>query len=334
MTLEVIYLIRHGFRSNWAVDAQTGQYSSSIPSPTGIASDPALASHGVDQSHQLAVHLKSLDPAIERFFSSPFYRCIQTILPTVEALAVTTDDPETKKIRAENGLGEWYGKARFDHPSPADRAVLKKLFPRLDENYDPIIRPSTDGESIDELHDRVAYALHRIIEFSDKEGVKAIAICTHGATLIAIGRALVGRMPVEVEEQDFHPYTCGLSTFVRKGKENMQTDVKEWNGPHTPIPVVEWRGGNGVGGGWTMVLDGDCSYLKDGEERGWAFSGSEDFPAGKNTDKDQDAGELGIVVQGRSRPASPVLTRKAPESPRTPPRGKKTPVSPLSPSKL
>jgi len=132
--------------------------------------------------------MKSLDPPIERFFSSPFYRCLQTILPTVEALAVTTDDPETKKIRAENGIGEWYGKARFDHPSPADRTLLKKLFPRLDEKYDPIVRPSTDGESIDELHDRVAYALHRIIEFSDKEGVKAIAICTHGATLIAIGR--------------------------------------------------------------------------------------------------------------------------------------------------
>ena len=148
----------------------------------------AVANQCQDQSHQLAAHMKTLDPPIERFYSSPFYRCLQTIAPALEAVAVTTDDPETKKIRAENGIGEWYGKARFDHPSPADRDLLKKLFVRLDENYDPMVRPSTDGESIDELHNRVAYALHRIIEFSDKEGIKAIALCTHGAPLIAIGR--------------------------------------------------------------------------------------------------------------------------------------------------
>jgi transcription factor C subunit 7 len=213
--------------------------------------------------------LKALDPAIQRFYSSPFYRCLQTILPTVEALAVTTSDPETKKIRGENGLGEWYGKARFDHPSPAQPSLLKKLFPRFDEEYKPVIKPSTNGESIDDLHNRVAYALHRIIEKSDNEGVKTIAICTHGATLIAIGRALTGRMPEDITEQDFNPFTCGLTTFVRKVKGNMETDVKEWEGPETEIPVIQWRDGVGIGGGWAMTVDGDCSFLVDGEERGW-----------------------------------------------------------------
>jgi transcription factor C subunit 7 len=213
--------------------------------------------------------LKNIDPAIQRFYSSPFYRCIQTILPTVDAISTTATDPETKKIRTENGLGEWYGLARFDHPSPADLSLLKKLFPSVSEEYTAVIKPSVNGESIDDLHNRAAYALHRIIEQCDKEGVKAIALCTHGATLIAIGRALVGRMPEDITEQDFNPFTCGLTKFVRKSKENMETDVKQWEGPETEIPMVKWREGRGVGGGWTMTVDGDCSFLADGEERGW-----------------------------------------------------------------
>jgi transcription factor C subunit 7 len=266
---KVILILPSQFRSNWAVDSKTGQYSTSIPSPTGIASDPALAGHGVDQSHQLAAHLKTLDPPIQRFYSSPFYRCIQTILPTVEALSTATSDLETKKIRAENGLGEWYGLARFDHPSPADLSLLKKLFPRLDEEYKAVIKPSVNGESIDDLHNRVAYALHRVIKQCDKEGVKAIVICTHGATLIAIGRTLVGRMPEDISEQDFNPFTCGLTTFVRKLKENTETGIKQWEGSEAEIPEVKWREGRGVCGGWTMTVDGDCSFLADGEERGW-----------------------------------------------------------------
>jgi len=159
--------------------------------------------------------------------------------------------------------------ARFDHPSPAESKVLRALFERYDDGYTPVIRPSVNGETIEALHDRTAYALHRVIEQADREGVKAIIICTHAATLIAIGRALVGRMPESIDEEDFRPFTCGVSTFVRKGKENMPTSVAEWAGPETAIPQVNWRGGNGVCGGWELKISGDCSFLSGGEERGW-----------------------------------------------------------------
>jgi transcription factor C subunit 7 len=90
------------------------------------------------------------------------------------------------------------------------------------------------------------------------------------ATLIAIGRALTGRMPNDIAEEDFRPFTCGLSTFMRKGrKENAAVAVKSWNGSGTPIPKVLWRDGNGVGGGWELKVSGDCSFLSGGEERGW-----------------------------------------------------------------
>jgi len=295
------------FRSNWVVDPKTGEYSASIPSPTGIPSDPALAGYGVAQSQELAAHLATLSPPIQRFYSSPFYRCIQTISPSLAALP-SSSDPETKKIRGENGVGEWYGLARFDHPSPAEPRVLKELFPQYDEGYRPVIKPSVNGESIEELHDRAAYALHRIIEQSDKEGVKAICICTHAATLIAIGRVLTGRMPEDIAEEDFRPFTCGLSTFVRKGGKEKAESVKAWEGTETPVPGVEWKNGNGVGGGWELKVSGDCSFLSGGEERGWRFSGDESFVAAPGQGPVLDAGSgLGVVIEGKKKAHSPSM---------------------------
>lgn len=127
--------------------------------------------------------------------------------------------------------------------------------------------PSVNGESIADLHDRIAYALHKIIEMSDAEGVKAIIICSHAASILAIGRALTGRMPDDIEEQDFRPFTCGLSKFTRKSDE-AHTGVEQWK-EGADIPRLEWKGGRGVGGGWKCELNGDCSFLSGGEERGW-----------------------------------------------------------------
>jgi transcription factor C subunit 7 len=84
------------FRSNWTTDNE-GNYSSSITSPTGIASDPPLAAYGVEQAKELAEHAATLDPPVERIYSSPFYRCLETINPLAEKL----DMP----ILPDNGIG-------------------------------------------------------------------------------------------------------------------------------------------------------------------------------------------------------------------------------------
>lgn len=133
--------------------------------------------------------------------------------------------------------------------------------------YVPSIVPSVNGESIADLHDRIAYALHQIIKRSDAEGVKAIIICSHAASILAIGRALTGRMPEDIEEQDFKPFTCGLSKFSRKSL-GAQSDVPSWK-EGDDIPRIAWKGAVGVGGGWNCEINGDCSFLSGGEERGW-----------------------------------------------------------------
>ena len=172
------------------------------------------------------------------------------------------------------GVGrEWYGVARFDHPSPGSPELLRKFFPTYSASYKPSIIPSTNGETLEELHDRCAYTMLRIIsDLDEEEGApKAVLICTHAATLIAVGRALTGDMPEEVGTEDFKPYTCGLSKFVRRklprdGGERKQ--VLAWSKGEA-IPKVDWRDGKGVAGGWDCELNGDCSHLKDGAERGW-----------------------------------------------------------------
>jgi len=87
---------------NWIVDASTGEYHATHKTPTGIPSDPYLASYGVEQAKQLADKVMTLDPPVDVVYSSPFYRCLQTITPTVEKLqaAGRTDG----KVRVENGL--------------------------------------------------------------------------------------------------------------------------------------------------------------------------------------------------------------------------------------
>lgn len=165
--LETIYITRHGFRSNW----ENTKWS---PSPTGIDADPALASHGVEQSVELAKHLQQIRPAVQRIYSSPFYRCLQTINHTANAL----DLP----INIDNGIGEWYGVTRATHPSPATKEALKKFFSRIDESYDPSVVPSTKGETMAEIHERVKTAVHLIIQDAEAHDCKTILLCTHAAT--------------------------------------------------------------------------------------------------------------------------------------------------------
>lgn len=206
------------------------------------------------------------------------------------------------KVRGESGLGEWYGAAPFQHPTSAAPKVLKMLFPALDLAYVPVTRPTRMGESLAELHDRVAATMHGIISQCDREGVRAILICTHAAVVIALGRVLTGAMPNSADVEDFGAFTCGLSVYVRKaalgGDADAATPAGQASGdqegsqatsakkiapgpPSDPCPgrqtsrtdpePLAWKG-RGVAGGWTCTANSDCSHLATGEERGWYVS--------------------------------------------------------------
>ena len=74
-----------------------------MKTPTGIPTDPPLTSKGVEQSKELAQHLANIDPPVERIYSSPFYRCLQTLKPFTDSLF--RESKATKKIRIDRGVG-------------------------------------------------------------------------------------------------------------------------------------------------------------------------------------------------------------------------------------
>lgn len=153
---------------------------------------------------------------------------------------------------------------------------LQEHFDFLDTSHKPAIRPSTNGESLDAIHARHAYALQQMIENLDQDPSqpRAILLCTHAASMICIGRVLTGRMPEDVGEEDFRCGTCALSIFHRRSQGDAGarsiSDAIKWN-PTDPesIPAVDWQCGRGVAGGWDCHANGDCSFLEGGEERTW-----------------------------------------------------------------
>lgn len=169
----------------------------------------------------------SLEPPVEAVYSSPYYRCLQTINPFVELqqgrLANTYQGPEPAKpldttaatIRPEYGLCEWFGSAPFDHPTPAPPEMLKTMFPAYDDNYRSARSPSRRGETLAQLYERVAAAAQAIVDHCDAEDRRAVILCTHAAVVIALGRVLTGDIPDDVEREDFRAFTCGLTTYRR-----------------------------------------------------------------------------------------------------------------------
>jgi transcription factor C subunit 7 len=77
-------------------------YTTNVRSPTGIPSDPALTGYGEKQAEELANHILTLQPPVDAIYSSPFYRCLQTIKPLVEKLST---QQAVQKVRVETGLG-------------------------------------------------------------------------------------------------------------------------------------------------------------------------------------------------------------------------------------
>lgn len=86
------------------MDPTTGTYTANfVKSPTGIPTDPPLTSKGVQQSKELAEHLSSIEPPVDVIYSSPFYRCLQTLKPFTDRHF--GDSKSSGKIRIDRGIG-------------------------------------------------------------------------------------------------------------------------------------------------------------------------------------------------------------------------------------
>ncbi|QPG74864.1 hypothetical protein FOA43_002200 [Brettanomyces nanus] len=255
MPLKHLYIVRHGFRSNWLpVDQQ-------LPNPTGVDSDPALAPHGVDQANQLADFVsKELDPKPELIFSSPFYRCVETINPIADKLNLD--------IYLERGIGEWYKRNRGVIPFPVDHKVMSSFFPRVSDDWEwNTVIPSSVGETEEEVFERCRIFWNKFFPKLEEHfpRVETVIIVTHAATKIALGMSLMGyknnrEFLVAEDGGD------GKTTCIQAGTCSL--DMYSFD------PASQK---------WHLQINGMTSFLKNGTEMNWMYTDS-GFEAGSDED--------------------------------------------------
>lgn len=263
MTLKTVYIVRHGYRSNWLPLEQQ------IAPPTGIDSDPPLAPHGVDQANELANFFTEYLPehglpSPQMIFTSPFYRCVETIHPTAKKLGLN--------VHPERGLGEWFKPNREIIPVPADHSILNKFFDSVPSDMDWLwdtVIPNISGETEDSIFKRCQKFWDLFIpKFEVKHpNVECIVLVTHAATKIALGMSLAGYSNVrdyliEKDGGDGKTTRIGGSTCSVDGYKRVDDiDPKNWN----------------------LFMNAETSFLSLGAEMDWHFATSQ-FEAGSKED--------------------------------------------------
>lgn len=251
MTIETIYIARHGYRSNWLPEPHP-------PNPTGIDSDPALAPHGVDQAIELGKYLSSLPKEEQPQFilTSPFYRCVETAAPYARTAGL--------KVCLEPGVGEWFKRTRPVIPRPGNYDTHTKFFPDILGNNTiwegSLVLPSAEGEDEDEILDRTRRFWAAFFPTFEQKypNVKNLLIVTHAATKIAAGLSLLGLSSVH-DLVDFN----GEKTKLRAGACSLDKFEKQNDK-------------------WAILQNGRTDFLTEGEEMNWNFA--DGFEAGSDED--------------------------------------------------
>lgn len=253
MTIDTIYIARHGYRSNWLPE---GPY----PKPlTGIDDDVPLAAHGVDQAKELAEYIATLETKPEIIFSSPFYRCLQTSEPIKNKLDIP--------LYVDKGVGEWYKPNRETIPKPATIPVLNDLFnDMITDNWEASTTPSGKGENREQIFDRCRVFWGKFISNLEKKfpNVKCILIVTHAAVKAALGMNLLkfpdAITPIDGEGTFIRNASCSIDKFELDKDSNEDFYDKEWK----------------------LTMNGNTSFLTKGEEMNWDFRNG--FEAGSDED--------------------------------------------------
>lgn len=227
MVVKEIWVVRHGFREDWV--------NNDPPLPTNLRNDPPLSQLGREQAQELAHYLKTKN--INRIYSSPFYRVLETVYPLVQE----TNIP----LYIDYAMAEWYGLSHARYLPCAPLETLKQLFPKLDiEHHTSSIPLPTDIETAAQFHARVKKGIDILMAQLDaeKEPPHTVLLSGHAASAIGAVRALLNDPHYYV-----HCGTCSLTHLVRQ-----------------PDDLT-----------WKIIENGDCSHLSQGEQRSWMFSDSD-----------------------------------------------------------
>ncbi|KAI8080723.1 histidine phosphatase superfamily [Gilbertella persicaria] len=224
MGVKEIWVVRHGFREDWV--------NENPPLPTGLKNDPPLSAIGRHQAQEVAAFLK--DKSIERIYSSPFYRVLETVYPLVEACQIP--------LFIDYSMAEWYGKAHGRYLPPAPLPELKALFPKLNITTHTSSIPLPEGiETNHDCHVRVKAGLDKLLASLDAEPQppNTILLSGHAASAICAVRGLL--------RDANYPVRCGVCSLSHLVRQDDDT--------------------------WQLMANGDCHHLSEGEQRHWMFDG-------------------------------------------------------------
>jgi len=187
----LLYLVRHGQR----LDAVQKQWYS----PDDNQYDPPLSPEGMTQAFQIAQRLRS-EP-IDRIFSSPYLRALQTAHPIAEALAMP--------LYVEAGIGEWLGRSMIPvEPKITPAFQRRAAFPQLDFSHNTRVVPNWP-ETVDECFKRLNNTMSQLLESYEGN----LLIVGHGRTVTGIAHVLTQK-----PESHFKYGLAALTTLRLSGE--------------------------------------------------------------------------------------------------------------------
>jgi probable phosphoglycerate mutase len=157
--------------------------------------DTSLNSNGQAQARALAESLRGLH--IERVISSPLLRCVQT------ASAFTSDMQFDERLR-EQDFGSVQGKTFKEWRTEAPEEYAR--YSSGDADFQP-----GGGESRRQVQTRTVAAMHEHCAHASQEGVRSIALFTHGGVVSAWWRE-INQLPITALRTWQVP-NCGINEF-------------------------------------------------------------------------------------------------------------------------
>jgi broad specificity phosphatase PhoE len=168
--MQTIWLVRHAHRLDFIqpewFDTATYRY------------DPPLSTQGFDRANLLAQQFSQVQ--IDRIYTSPFLRTIQTAEPLARLLQLP--------IQLEWGLCEWLCQEwtdGFPATTPVNESI--RCYPNIDDAYQSLVIPFYP-ESTQELDARIAIIAAKIVQ-GNSGNILAIA---HKGSVLGIAATLTG----------------------------------------------------------------------------------------------------------------------------------------------
>lgn len=187
-----IFIVRHGYSLGNEQGLITGRYNCD------------LAEYGIRQAKLLCDYMVA-NIKVDKIYSSPLCRAVNTIKPVADALNLPIIEDESF---IELSVGEWEGILYDD---------VAKLYPKeftawinKEEGAGPI-----GGETWETVYARASKRIKELVKENDG---KDIVICSHGGVIKALNCFFMGMKTTEMNDLDWASNASITEVWYEEGK--------------------------------------------------------------------------------------------------------------------